>query len=586
MPTVERYPNVGQVRHQPAPPTYLSTNPALAAAASRRGAQLGGLFNTIGKELERIQAQQDEEAALSATTQLENLHRELLFNPQTGAMTMQGANAVGLSKRVMGQLDDAYKKTLSGLGNNRQRKAVRAAYLQMRGATEQRLMVWEGEQSKVAMVGALEARANSAISDAATNPLDPENMADAMTRGLDAVSKASTIAGDAPDKREERLDAFRSTFHTQVIQRMVDLKPAWAAAYYRENRTEIDGTKHAAIEKLLEEGGMAQRSQEATDALIAKHGAGSAALRAARAQYDGKLRDEVVRRIKARYNESRTMAENGRSDQLRAARQWLVDNPDKTPDDMPPSMRGKLIADGHWAHVQTVHRDMHTKTVDLDRLRRLEQLRVTDPVAYMNEDIAPEIGRLGSRGLQMLEEQKQWRLAGGPPMPDRMELAETNDWLTQNKDILVAHNIDPNPKPGDKTAAEKLAKVNDYMLDILNKHRRANRGQEMPEDMKREALRRALLTVYPAETRGISGFGISIGTGATPLYSVPVDERSNYRTVRELSDIPQTDVERIGAYVDRDNKFRQAQGLPMVDRVSRIKAIYSNEQLGVTSRVR
>lgn len=694
MPTVQRYPIGGEVNRQPTPAVYLNNQLPINV---RNSESLTRGFDSLSRELLSLQKEHDAEASLGATVKLENMQRDLLFHPQNGLTQLRGRDAVGRSKEALQQLDEAYKDTLSELENNDQRGAVRASYLEMRGRTQSALYKWEAENQRTAMIETLDARVKSALDDIATSPLDPANVASGVTRIEDATRAAVRLAGGTDEVLQRALSEGRSKAHETAIMRMVDLRPEWAEAYYKENRAEIEGTAQRGIEKALEEGGLAVRSQRAAGELWTKHGGNvRRAIAEARAGLSGAVEDETVRRLKTLYDERRTLISQGRTDAthsrkelvrqafawldthpgkvtadmpaelrdelnaagtmgtvrayeannvalrsqlestellekhdgdvdaavrdamvsmsgaledetvrrlqqlnddkrslatqnredvLRNAFSWLDQNPTLTPDDMPSSMRSEIVSNGSMGAVRQAYAQKNSPTVNMARVWEIQRLRVSDPEAFMKLDLSRELPTLGTHGIALIDEQRTWRLHG-VPWDAKNEMAETNDWLNANKNIVRGYGLEFGEKAS-KGQLEKFNMLDARMLKNLHEYQKQHSGEQPPSDVVRDWLLKEIRDVYPLTSQGRTVLGVELGAGRRPAYEVADDAeytlpgaKRPVNTVRTTGEIPPAEFSVIAKYVDAVNNQRHANGLPPMDRNALIKSLYSRVLAG------
>ena len=295
--------------------------------------QIGGLAqansqftqtaNAIGADMNQrytIQKLTDSEAKLT----------EALSAFNTEAKQRLGENSAGLTKDAQDYWGKAVKSISEGLDDDVQRAAFDRIAARRRPTFSAGIAGHEFEQGKVAANAAGEASINGSISAAAAaangglTPLSRKEIADnkdSMLRTLEATLTANGMQGTLPEKSM----ATTTKLHAEIIQSLLPKDPDQAREWYYGNKKEIDGTKHAELEKMLEKGGMLTEVQNAADKIFQQGMTAEEAFHYAEQNYSGEKEKELKVELKHRYAEQNMAKEEGKQKALEPSQRILAD---------------------------------------------------------------------------------------------------------------------------------------------------------------------------------------------------------------------------------------------------------------------
>lgn len=218
-----------------------------------RGESLGNALGNIGDVAHKIQLEErnkaDRAAFMEADTQTGELSTRLLTDPQKGARTRVGKDAIGSTDEYLKQYDEESNKILANLKSDRQRTAYSESRMRRREQLSQDLNTHEFRERESYYDATRKSYEKSAFDDAVTNYKDAKRIESqvenitasvAQTPGLNAAQRAQIAT------------AKTSTVYAGVIDRYLaneELKPA--EAYYRSVKGKIDGEAATQIENSI-----------------------------------------------------------------------------------------------------------------------------------------------------------------------------------------------------------------------------------------------------------------------------------------------------------------------------------------------
>lgn len=298
-----------------------------AAQAQAMGSMASGL-ESIGSAFTKLalakKEEEDAQVAMDAYTKASDEARDVLYNPETGLMNRRGKNAKGVYSEAETFIDEAFGRYAEGMNAN-QLRAFQAMWSRKRasvldgaaGHESKEFEAWKADNTKAMVTGS--------IQDAVDNYENPKAIANAMQVGEAAIRANS--AGASADVIKEQVEAFKSTLHKSVIDRMVIADPRLAKDYYKANEDEIDGTVKTDIEKVLKSEGEAQRGQEIATIATSKFDTETDALDWVRKNFEGDIEDDAVKRVKARFEETRRINAQMRVERLDSLTASVLDAP-------------------------------------------------------------------------------------------------------------------------------------------------------------------------------------------------------------------------------------------------------------------
>jgi hypothetical protein len=289
-----------------------ATPDAFGGAQAR---QLGQVAQGLGQAAQlgaKLQERQDLEAVTRVFTGLEDEQRRLLREGDNAIFARQGNNAGGATEEMAKWFEEAAPRYGADLTSPAQRRAFEQLLARQRSGVLDSVARHEAQEGKRALVESVQAKAGSSIEQAAAMWTNPQAVATAREDMEHAVAALAQTMGWEGETRERKLAEFHTLFHKRVIDAAAESNSDYAKAYYEQHKDQIDASARQAIERTLATAGLRADGQAHTDRIIAKGLSDEEALAEARRIERPELRDEVVRRVTARLNESEALINRDR----------------------------------------------------------------------------------------------------------------------------------------------------------------------------------------------------------------------------------------------------------------------------------
>lgn len=273
---------------------------------------LGEAINQVGQTVDTIYREQKDKAdalaVMEADRKLSEWENRRIYDAEQGALNVKGRDAMALPDTVLPDLDTTIGEIEAGLANDEQRLAFRRMAIARRTDVDRLLQRHVAREFEAYDAAATDAYLANSVEAAAANYTNPERIAVELDRQRAALLSRAARTGEAAEVTQQKLAAFTSNTHVAVIGRMLAAGEYRGAREYLEaNRDDIAGTAMADVEKAVRAGGVRAESQAQADAIMAQHTDRTAALAAARAIDNPEVRDAVVQRVNARFDEMRAI---------------------------------------------------------------------------------------------------------------------------------------------------------------------------------------------------------------------------------------------------------------------------------------
>ena len=308
MPKIPTY-DQPQVTPNAAPtPQFQAPNPEQFMTGQRQVAGLQQASSQTMQAVSAVGAEMNQRYTVQKLTDSEAQLTEALTAYSTEARQKLGENAKGLTKDSQAFWDDANKKIAEGLDDDTQRAAFSRIAARRKPAFAAGIAGHEFEQGKVAANAAGESSINVSISAAAAaamggitpqSQLDIANNKDSALRTLEATLTANGMQAALPEKRL----ALTTKLHSEIIQSLIPTDPDAAKGWYYSNKKEIDGTKQAEIEKILETSGGLVTAQKVATELRSSGKSFDEMMSYVETTYSGKQQELIKHELKNRAHE-------------------------------------------------------------------------------------------------------------------------------------------------------------------------------------------------------------------------------------------------------------------------------------------
>lgn len=231
-------------------PTPFASAEAFGAGAGRALQRTGAVMaNVADKALAEIDRQKQKDA-VNRGMQFENsfdkLRREKV---NSDYLTRKGQAALGITAAWKKDAEEWYNQQKELVTNDYDQKVLDEIYRRRNGATLDALTRFEAQEKERYYEENTANRLKSALDDALANYKDDRLVAQAYNSGLAALR---VNYADRPDLLSVKEKEYKSDFYKTQTLRRADDDAADAAAYYQQHKTQIAGSEHQAIEKLIE----------------------------------------------------------------------------------------------------------------------------------------------------------------------------------------------------------------------------------------------------------------------------------------------------------------------------------------------
>lgn len=364
------------------------------------GAVAQGLSRASGALHEaalRQQRTRNAERLFTAETQLQDLYRTF----EADARGRTGANAHGVTGDAQKWWSENTRKISEGLENDAQRALFDQSAGRMRETSLDSFSAYEAEQNRAALDDSGRSAIASAIDFAASQTGNPAAIAEARGDVLSRVDVLSNLNGWGPERREVETSKALTALHTQILENLADTNPVAAREYLAKHRDEIAGSALDQVHTMLETADNSAAAQRASDEIISKGGTLTESLAAARRGYEGKVRDDVERRVKQHFADiaSAVELEQRQADDEGAKIFAEVNRVSAIPPSVQNRMSGQMLISLRKQELTPAER---TET-NWERFNYLRDLAVDSPAAFSALDLRAEYGALNQSERTALE---------------------------------------------------------------------------------------------------------------------------------------------------------------------------------------
>lgn len=569
MPTIERVTNTG-VRAAPLqlPGGSVAAELGAAPVLDVAGRTIARVADTVSREQQRA----EEIVTADAEVRFRGALDSLLLDPREGVLQQQGTKAVAAS----GTYEERVARALSDVEGSLQSDRQRALFRQRAQTAAQ-----DARRRVDAHVGGEMRRVDEANREALWRAAQ-EALVAAIARGDDAAVGAivqreqddATLFADrsglppeaiALARRQAGSDLRMLQIGTLIDRARVD-DAQRALAQWSDQLTAADRAKLTAA---LEEATARTTAQRAEDTLMAAHGASlDDALAAARAQFTGELRDEVVRRVKTRFVErdaAREAAEQGQVDAAFAA----LEQAGGRLSAIPPTLWADL-ADVRGARqaLESRARQLADGIEPPQNWQRWTDFLNATPHARAKldpmRDLRPYLDDVHfDRALAIVTEARQLAAGGGMAGGQAVEYSATLTFTDRVRNAAVLGGLvrgDKTPSEWTRSETEAYARLESEASLAVEELERAKGGRDMvsPEERQRAiemvVARSVLVDKGQPNTGGTTRRAVQLtrddtGRARVALAEIPADEKVYlYAQLQQLGvTITQDKMERLAA---------------------------------------
>lgn len=177
----------------------------------------------------------DRTATLQARTSLDQVEVDLLYNPQTGALTKRGRDAFTVDQTTLKAFDEQAVKVEGGLATDGQKQAFSLMAAQRRAEINKQLQRHiSGELTSYADA-ANKASLESTLNNVSANYQDPERIEQERKFGLAVIMSDTDNKGLPPEVVKAKVASWESMVHKSVVERLAVDDPVKAKEYFDKN---------------------------------------------------------------------------------------------------------------------------------------------------------------------------------------------------------------------------------------------------------------------------------------------------------------------------------------------------------------
>lgn len=310
-------------------------------AVNEAGKAISGVAKVTNDIFLAQKKQADDAKGQQVFADLTKFKNDLIYNPQSGAMTKKGENALSVVGDYGKQFNDYSDQVSSGLQNDEQRAQFNHFKREVGNDLNTTLTKYTYGESQNLQSQIAETGVKTAQDDAILNYHEPGKIEESIKLQSNLLTNTFKRAGLPKEVIDEKVQSAKSATYAGVIDRMlVNGQDMQAKAYYNEVKDQIKAKDAVSLEKSLEAGSMRGESQRQSDKIYENNDSLSDALDDARKISDPKLRDETVKRVKERFSDDEAATKQDDEMRFRSASQILEKS--GSLDSIPPQILGNL----------------------------------------------------------------------------------------------------------------------------------------------------------------------------------------------------------------------------------------------------
>jgi hypothetical protein len=259
------------------------------------------------KQFSEQKKQADNTRVMSAYDTLTQAKNNLIFDPQSGAMTKKGQDAATVTSDYGAQFAKAADQLQANLSNDDQRAMFARVRQKVEGELNLTLEKHTFQETERYNKEVVDSSLKTTQDDATLNYYQPGKIDQSVqtVRGL-AAKQAQSEGITDPSLVEERQKQAQSKVYAGVLERMMSTDDPGARGFYAAIQGQMTADDRASIDKTLKSSTIAMESQTKADAIMREHQDLPSALGAAREMEPGDLRTKTIQAIKDRHADDET----------------------------------------------------------------------------------------------------------------------------------------------------------------------------------------------------------------------------------------------------------------------------------------
>lgn len=369
MPRIPQYDQ--QVTQSVAPDVKVET---AANPQSQENSPLNQIADFAGKYFLKQKEEADKTAVQDAYSQLINNKNDVVYNPNTGAVTKKGRDAFGVLDSATKDFNTRADQIGATLSNKDQREAYNKLRNQEFNDLNGQLQKYVYTQVQDYKDQTTKGLIDSAYNDATINFSDPEKVKNSVDIQTAAILQHGQDNGTPAVVTANRINEAKSKTYSSVINQMLNNGfDEEAKSYYDQVKENLLASDSVPIEKSIKTSTTKRKAQEETSNIMVSTNDLNTALKKARAIKDPDLQDEVVTRVKTRFSELEQAKKYAQDQNYEYASSFVKAHPGQMASDViPPSVWNSLTIEQ-----QNTFRKMGTDNLQNDHQKWLEFNQLT-----------------------------------------------------------------------------------------------------------------------------------------------------------------------------------------------------------------
>lgn len=316
MPIVPQYDK--QIREAASPNVKIAS---LADVESFGGGQsLQNVSNAFISYIEEEKRKADDIATTEAYTKAITAKNNLLNDPNSGLVTIKGKNAIGAAEKYQNMFNeqmDAIEKTLTNSSQKEVFSKIRMKHAaDFNNDLQKHVYYQTQEYDNETTKAAIEAAKNDAI----LNYQNKDAIINSKTVQIAAIEAYGERNGVPKEAIELQKKEAISQIHDGILERMINNnEDLLAKAYFEEAKKEMLSDTIIKYEKLVTAASSRAEAQNYEDTIINMGKSYADSLEEARKIQNPEIRDDVVSRIKRRFQEIKNIEEEKKEQNFKKA---------------------------------------------------------------------------------------------------------------------------------------------------------------------------------------------------------------------------------------------------------------------------
>jgi hypothetical protein len=448
--------------------TTARTWDAVAGAAdtvTRIGAHVYGQIQEAARD------EANETALLGASNQLDGALTPYLYDPDTGAYTRKGKEALPLPEETRAFFNTTADAIEAGLTTPEQKSSFAKLRAQRWGALNLDIARHVGTEMEQYRAGELEGFLKNRANQAVLHATDPKLSEAALGEAVSALRKQGPKTGLGPEAIDLKVAALTSNVRVGVISSLLAQEQHAAAQAYFDAANaagQISGDQVDQVMKALEEGSARKEGIRLADQILDAGGT----LTEQRAKARGIENARVRELVETRLEHEAALRDRAEREAQETASRTGYDIIDQTGDitKIPATIWANYSGATRSAIKSYAEQKAQGLPIETDWPTYYARMREAgdNPGAFVQRNLLADRNKLGDAEFKQLESLRLSLKNGDRSAADK-ELAPLQTRNQLIDDTLTLHGIDPNAKPetAEGKAIAQLRRMVSRRVDLL-----------------------------------------------------------------------------------------------------------------------